>query len=106
MKYLIKRTNWFVDPHGTPDEAGEKKYISDNSRYALLETNKLYYRHVEEIMDYETDEEFKEELVGAEAEDARAEDGYNCEVHSFKVTEISDEEADRIEKIIYEYESI
>lgn len=75
--YLVTKTTYFVDPHGSPDEGGVEKFITDNPYYLQFNTPDDKFVQHDELVD---------------ADDLRgSEDGYNSEVYSYSVREITDQ---------------
>jgi hypothetical protein len=91
-KYLVVETTYFVDPHGTPDEGGTKKFITEKEWYAKMDTPEGMY--------YQGDEFVEEDDLNAN------EDGYNSEVYHYSVKELTPEEAKRAQDIINWYNEL
>ena len=102
QKYLVKETNVFVDPHGSPDGGGERKFVWEYDRNAIesgdtIDYSKMNKKYTNNWGDDERVEE--EDLQGGE-------DGYNSEYLYFEVKKISDEKYELYKKIIEDYDSI
>lgn len=106
--YLVTQTTSFFDPHGTPDEGGTVKFVSDDPHYALL--NKDDYFNGDPVENYyPTPDETFEDYLKNEIQDEDnlyGEDGYNCEVQSFSVKKISAKKAEEYKKIIDAYDKL
>lgn len=89
MKYLVKITEYFIDPHGTPDEAG--------SRYTIAE----------DISDLPVPGKFEQgEKVVDEFELKPSLDGYNATCTGYEYIEIGDKEAKKYSKVLKKYNKI
>lgn len=75
MNLLVKKSLFFIDPHGSMDNGGVEKFVTQDLQYLELNEKYLQYGEIKE----------KKKL-------ARAEDGYNAEAAYFEVKEISDEQ--------------
>jgi hypothetical protein len=116
MKFLVKKTTYFIDPHGTPDEGGVEKFITDSIIYKYTDPD-LYYsdsfptRNFQtvkgNIVNY-TEANFKEMLANSaiDEDNMYAEDGYNYRVSGYEVVEITNERAKELQHIIDSYSSI
>ena len=93
-KYLVVKTTYFVDPHGTPDEGQTEKFITEDPRY-------LKYVHEDDDMYYDGDGEFTHEgdLRGSE-------DGYNRKTHQYSVRELNETEAKAAQLFINMYKEL
>lgn len=106
--FLVTVITDFFDPHGSPDQGGVQKFVTQNGRYALLNPN-AYYRDwdVNTLVkdDEMSDEDFLKSIKEAEYDSdyLQAEDGYNLDVQSYVVKEITEEQAKHFEYIINEY---
>lgn len=107
MKLLVYEVEFFYDGHGDQEEGATKKYIIPYKEFLTkLDEEKSYNK---DIINLSGDEEdFKELLKDCETTNNEyfAEDGYNCTIKSVDFKEITDEEAERIQNIINEYEKI
>jgi len=109
--YLVIVTTDFFDPHGSPDEGGVVKFVTTNERYTQLNPN-AYYIHweVKALADKTdmSDEDFIETIKESEYDPdcLSAEDGYNLEVQSYIVKEITEEQYKHFDYIINEYNKI
>jgi len=90
MKYLVKETEYYVDPHGTPDEAGTRKYVVDNLKDAELD-------------DIDPNEFYDDEMIPLNMEEVAAQDGYNMTVWKYKFIELPDAKAELFNDIIEAY---
>jgi hypothetical protein len=102
QKYLVKETNVFVDPHGSPDGGGERKFVWEYDRNAIesgdtIDYPKLNKKYTNTWGEDEILEEY--ELQGSE-------DGYNSEYLYFEVKKITDEQYELYKQIILDYNSI
>lgn len=90
MHYLVKKTTYFVDPHGSPDEGGVEKFITISDGYETTPDGK--YLDGEEYVD-------EDDLHSSE-------DGYNSEAYQYIVQELAPEEVDRVAAIINAYNAL
>lgn len=102
QKYLVTETNIFVDPHGSPDAGGERKFVWEYDRSAIengdtTDYSKLNGKYTDTWGDEEIVEE--EDLQGGE-------DGYNSEYLYFEVRKITDKQYELYKQIIKDYNSI
>jgi hypothetical protein len=88
-KYLVVKTTYFVDPHGTPDEGGVEKFITTD-KYEPTPKGK-YTQHDEHV-----DED---DLYGSE-------DGYNSEAYKYKVRELKPDEVQEVLTVIKAYDKL
>lgn len=95
-KYLIIETKYFIDPHGSPDEAGIVKTITTGAGadrfYQSWISNKNKWYQYDEWVD-------EDELKPSE-------DGYNAECSQFKIRIILDHELEKIQQIIKDYNKL
>lgn len=105
QNYLITQTNYFFDPHGTPDEGGTIKFISNNPNWGKI-NQKLYYCN-EEIPEPD-EQEIKEWMKenGNNGDDLYGEDGYNCERVKYSVKIINKLNSKKYQKIIEDYNNL
>ena len=108
MKFLVTQTTYFFDPHGTPDEGGTYKFITENPVYEHV--NPEHYFFSDTVEDCDSDDPleilaFLEENKSNE-DNLYGEDGYNCEAVQYEVQKISDEQAADYQSIIDAYNSI
>lgn len=106
--FLVTVITDFFDPHGSPDQGGVEKFVTQNGRYALLNPNAYYPEwDVNALVENDkmSDEEFLKSIKKAEYNRnyLHAEDGYNLYVQSYVVKEITEEQAKHFEYIINEY---
>jgi hypothetical protein len=87
--YLVIKDQIFVDPHGSPDEGGSEKFITEKDYYLKLDGN---YTCGGDIVE-------EEDLQGSE-------DGYNSEYEYYTVKEITAEQAEEYKNIIDAYNSL
>lgn len=95
MHYLVTEFKYFVDPHGSADLGGERKFITDNPDY-------LEMVHDDDDMFYDGDGEF------VHGDDLRgSEDGYNRRTYQYTVKELKTQhEVDVASDIIKEYNKL
>jgi hypothetical protein len=110
MKYLVKQTKYYFDGHGEGmvGEGSENKFISDNPVYGFVDNDYEGYYYDLEDVDPESGDikgEIKENCM-ADEDNLHEQDGYNCTAYTYEVKKISDEEAERINKILEEYNKI
>jgi hypothetical protein len=111
QKYLVRRTKQFFWEKDREDGATDL-FITENERYSKL-TDAVYNSDAKNYIDHfepsETEEEFwdyiNEECIKDE-ERQTCYDGYSGVGYTFVVTPVTDEEADVLNKIIREYQSI
>jgi len=113
MKLLVIETEYFFDGHGTPDEGNTSKFITDQRIYDYIDTDKYYYSYEfryfkNEQLDKMSEEEIVENVKDLEVKDEylHEQDGYNCSASTYVIKKVSDEEAERIQNIINEYNKI
>jgi hypothetical protein len=111
--YFVREYQYFVDPHGTPDEGGTKKFISQNPLFGFIDNDEdLYYPKIDQV-DYlwdtrsiEKQEKYMKGL-GTEEEDLQSpEDGYNMEYYCYYVQEITEEQVGEYQEIIDRYNKL
>ncbi len=110
MKYLVSKTTWFFDGHGSDDEGGTEKFITSDKIYSFLKKDKYYWDEFDFWDKKATDEEI-EEFIKEECERSKEslheQDGYNCTAYTFKVKKIKDEEEEaRIKQILKDYDKL
>lgn len=93
QKYLVIENTYFYDGHGDVDLGPIRKFISDDDKYKDLNENKFYDKDLQ-LLEDDYDEHYK------------SEDGYNLTCTEVQVKKISNEEAERLEHIIREYNKI
>lgn len=91
MHYLVTEYEYFIDPHGSADSGGVKKFVTSDPRY-------LKWVSDDDEMYYNGDGEFihSDNLRGSE-------DGYNSTTHQYTVREITEEEAKTAQLLIDSY---
>ncbi len=111
-KYLITKTTYFVDPHGSVDEGGIEKFIATHDAWKKVKS-KYYYREGldDDTFKYlekegESIDEFLDESKETEDDLQGSEDGYNAETMGYKVKKITDEQAIEYEAIIKAYNKL
>lgn len=109
--YLVIVTTDFFDPHGSPDEGGVVKFVTTNERYAQLNPEAYYSSwDVNTLVDKTDmpDEDFIKTIKESEydPEYLQAEDGYNLQVQSYVVKEITEEQFKHFDYIINEYNKL
>lgn len=87
--YLVKQTDYFVDPHGTPDEADSHYYITTE------------IEDLPPIGKYEQYEEIKDEF-----ELKGSEDGYNATATNYTWIEVTSKEAKKYKKILKKFRKL
>lgn len=87
--YLVKKTQIFVDPHGSPDEGGHEFYVTtDKTDPEVGSYNYTYFQCEEKVED--------EDLQASE-------DGYNSTAEMFSSREITKVQYNQYQKIIENY---
>lgn len=94
--YLVTKTTYFVDPHGTPDEGGVEKTISTNLEDDFGFTFEEWRKNKDSYWDCD---EWTDEPSGSE-------DGYNSECESFSIKKITAEDAKKYSDIIKAYNKL
>lgn len=97
MKYLVKEYTYFVDPHGSPDSGGKEITIESGDKW-----DKIYEEWLVHQDDYyQGPGEWitEDELQGSE-------DGYNSTYISYDMKIIPDDELEKYEKIIGDYNNL
>jgi hypothetical protein len=89
-RFLVTQTTYFVDPHGSPDKGGIKKFITDSDWYKTTPEGK--YLDGEEYVD-------EDDLRGSE-------DGYNSQAYKYTVRKLDPSEVEHIQTVISAYENL
>lgn len=111
MKYfLIKETQQFIDPHGSSDNGGIRKFISSEPNWGNIESDQNFGSELDDMtlkrMTEEELIEFIEEESVSDEDMNGSEDGYNSNYYSYEVKTITEAKAKKYKEIIKEYEKI
>jgi hypothetical protein len=102
MYYFVIRDGYTVDHHGTPIFSGTTKYISENKwefdySKKCKENESIYFFG---------DPDYYEDQVFDECWPGKVHVGSSEAVYRYKAKELSDEEAEIINRVIYAYNEL
>ena len=110
MKYfLIKEHQTFFDSRGSGDDGETRKFVTTDERYLLLGDSYYFDNNIINYLEENMSEKDIIEYLKDEASDEdnlAGQDGYNCEVYTFDIKEISESEYNEYQKVIDNYNKI